>query len=79
MTNCNATALPKPAAARYRPIVGVVVRTAGSMLGFLVEAYRAQRDARHLMGLNDHLLRDVGISRGEIDAAVGRGEARRSV
>jgi uncharacterized protein YjiS (DUF1127 family) len=47
-----------------------VARIFGTILGPLVRAYRARRQAEHLDGLSDHLLTDIGISRDEIEAAV---------
>ena len=36
---------------------------------------RRRRDARRLMEFDDHLLRDVGLSRGEVERAVRGGRA----
>lgn len=36
----------------------------------LAQWYRCRRDARHLAELSDHQLKDIGISRGAISAAV---------
>ena len=68
MTNLNATALHAPGAAR------AVARTFAAILGPLVRVYRARRQAEHLESFSDHLLADIGISRGDIDAAVRWGE-----
>ena len=35
-------------------------------LEFLDRSYRARRDTRHLAAFNDHLLRDIGVTRDEI-------------
>jgi uncharacterized protein YjiS (DUF1127 family) len=37
--------------------------------------HRLRRDARRLMALDDRMLRDVGLSRGEIERAVRGGPA----
>lgn len=37
------------------------------ILRFLARRHRARRDARHLAGLEDYLLRDIGLSRDEIE------------
>ena len=55
-----------------------VARTAALILKPLVQAYRARRDTEYLMGLSDDLLKDIGIARCEVDAAVRWGQARRS-
>jgi uncharacterized protein YjiS (DUF1127 family) len=36
---------------------------------------RRRRDARRLMEFDDHLLQDIGLSRGEIGRAVRTGQA----
>jgi uncharacterized protein YjiS (DUF1127 family) len=38
--------------------------------------HRAQRDARQLMALDDHLLQDIGLSRDEIERALRAGRDR---
>ena len=47
-------------------------------LAALRRAYGRRRDRRHLDSLPDHLLKDIGFSRSEIDAAVA-GLTRREV
>jgi uncharacterized protein YjiS (DUF1127 family) len=37
--------------------------------------HRAHRDAQRLMVLNDRMLRDVGLSRGDVERAVWHGRA----
>ena len=41
--------------------------------------HKARRDRRHLMQLPDYLLRDIGISRLEVEAMTGRGDRPRFV
>ena len=41
----------------------------------LLRWHRRRRDARYLAGLSDHQLKDIGLSRGAISAAV-RGRLR---
>jgi uncharacterized protein YjiS (DUF1127 family) len=38
--------------------------------------YRARRDSRQLMAFGDHMLHDIGLSRGEIERAVRTGRDR---
>lgn len=73
MTNLNATAWQKPAA-HHRQVARAVVQAAVVILGPLARAYRARRDAEHLTNLNDHLLRDLGITCRDIDAVVRTGQ-----
>ena len=70
MTNLDATAVHDAGTSCERQ----AARTLGTILGRLVRAYRARRQARHLEGLSDHLLTDIGISRDEIRGAVRWGE-----
>jgi uncharacterized protein YjiS (DUF1127 family) len=70
MTNLSATALHEPGTVRDPQDMRMVARIFGTILGPLVRAYRARRQAEHLDGLSDHLLTDIGISRDEIEAAV---------
>jgi uncharacterized protein YjiS (DUF1127 family) len=53
-----------------RPIPAVVRDGAAAAFTALRRAHGRRRDRRHLGALPDHLLKDIGISRGEIDAAV---------
>jgi uncharacterized protein YjiS (DUF1127 family) len=77
MTNLNVATLQEPEVARHRHVARAVARTAALILKPLVQAYRARRDTEYLMGLNDDLLKDIGIARCEVDAAVRWGQARR--
>ena len=77
MTNLNVATLQKPEVARHRHVARAVARTAALILKPLVQAYRARRDTEYLMGLNDDLLKDIGIARCEVDAAVRWGQAGR--
>jgi len=79
MTSLDATALPKPDAGHPRDIARTAVRTLALMFGPLVEAYRARRDTEHLLGLNDSLLKDIGVTRREIDAVVRTSQTRWSM
>lgn len=73
MTNLNVTALQKPGTAPYRQAVRAVTRTVALIFAPLAQAYRARRGAEHLMSLNDDLLKDIGVTRCEIDFIVGTG------
>ena len=46
------------------------------LLAGLVDWWRIRRAEHHLLGLSDTALQDIGLSRGEIEAAV-RGRLRR--
>ena len=58
----------KPAARRAQPLAGLAARVA--------RWYRIRRATRQVMALDDHLLRDIGIGRGEIERAVATGRER---
>jgi uncharacterized protein YjiS (DUF1127 family) len=73
MTDLSVTALQDPRAAHYRQAARAVARTVVLVLGLLAKANRARRDTKYLMSLNDYLLKDIGITRGEIEAVVRRG------
>jgi uncharacterized protein YjiS (DUF1127 family) len=78
MTNLNLTALKKPGAGHYRQAARAVARPVALLVGHLARAYRARRVTKYLMSLDDHLLKDMGISRCELEAVVFWGQARRS-
>ena len=72
MTNLNATTSHQPETACNRHGSRAVARIFG-FLERLVHAYRSRRDAEHLAGLSDYLLKDMGITRSHIDIVVRRG------
>ena len=57
-----------PIRAGGRPWAGV-----SRLIAAVLRGYRARRDARHLLALSDHLLRDIGLTRGEVARAVRAG------
>ena len=61
-----------------RPIPAVICDGVAAAFADLARAYHRRRDRRHLGALSDHLLKDISISRGEIDAAVA-GLTRREI
>jgi uncharacterized protein YjiS (DUF1127 family) len=74
MKSANLTALQ---AIAHRQIARGAARTIAFAIGFLARAYRARRDSRHLMGLDDYLLKDMGIARSEIGTVVRDGQSTR--
>jgi uncharacterized protein YjiS (DUF1127 family) len=54
---------------RWAYLLGGIARLAG----VAVAEYRARRAARYLTGLDDFMLRDIGIGRGEVERAVRAG------
>ncbi len=46
------------------------LRGMGRILAALMLEHRARRATRHLMALDDYMLRDMGISRADIDRVV---------
>jgi uncharacterized protein YjiS (DUF1127 family) len=76
MTTLDMRTLPNSDAAPHRPIARAVMRSVARLLELPVRAYRAWRDTEHVMGLSDHLLKDIGVARCEIDAAVRWGRER---
>jgi uncharacterized protein YjiS (DUF1127 family) len=76
MTERRTTALQKPGTVRYTQVARAVTQTVALMLEYLARVYRARRDTNYLMDLDDRLLKDIGISRGEIQAVVRRGQER---
>lgn len=67
MTTFTNTALTTNVGQLLRPF-GVV----GSAVQAFWQWYRCRRDMRHLMELDDHLLRDVGLTREEVVRAAGK-------
>ncbi len=59
-------ALPRPAVAAARPAPGLgtlLVRLIDTLLDWQERA----RQRHHLSGLDDHLLRDIGLSRADVE------------
>ena len=61
----------------YRQVARAITRRVALILGYLAQAYRTRRDSEHVMGFSDHLLKDIGVARCEIEAAVRWGPERR--
>ncbi len=59
---------------RSKPTRGALTR----MLGAFVETHQRYVAARNLRRLNDHMLRDIGITRADIDAIVSNPALRQS-
>jgi uncharacterized protein YjiS (DUF1127 family) len=51
----------------------------GEFVSELRRDHKARRDRRHLMQLPDYLLRDIGLSRIEVDAMTERNDRQRFV
>ena len=51
--------------------VGFAPRAIAHLAARVGASWRAYRERRELAGLNDHMLRDLGLSRGDVDAATG--------
>jgi uncharacterized protein YjiS (DUF1127 family) len=49
-------------------------RFASTLLARLLRRWRHRRDRRHLETMPDFMLKDIGISRSEIDYVVAHGE-----
>ena len=69
MTNLNTTASHEPGTGcdrqGQRPVARIL-----AVLERLVQAYRSRRESEHLASLSDYLLKDMGITRGDIDVVV---------
>jgi uncharacterized protein YjiS (DUF1127 family) len=76
MTNLNVTVLQTPKTSHVGQAARAVARIATLILAPLAQAYRARRDAEHLMGLHDNLLKDIGVTRGEVESTVRAGSCR---
>src|SRR5262245_51916738 len=64
-----------PAYLGFRRVARFAALTVALILGRLVRHYRARRDAEHRQLLDAHLLKDIGISRHDIEAATSKGAA----
>ncbi|TPJ61925.1 DUF1127 domain-containing protein [Mesorhizobium sp. B2-2-3] len=49
-----------------------------AILAWLARGQRLRHERRHLEAMPDFMLKDIGISRSEIDYVATHGEARRS-
>jgi len=77
MTSLNLWTLPNAGATPRRPLARAAMRYIARLLAVPVRAHRAWRDTEHVMGFSDHLLKDIGVARCEIEAAVRWGPERR--
>lgn len=48
-----------------------------AMLARMMRGWRTRRDRRHLEAMPDFMLRDIGISRSDIDYVAAHGDTRR--
>jgi uncharacterized protein YjiS (DUF1127 family) len=46
------------------------------LVALVLRWHRARRDSRQLMAFGDHMLQDIGLSRGEIERAMRMGRDR---
>jgi uncharacterized protein YjiS (DUF1127 family) len=76
MMDLKVTALRKSGAAHDRQIARTVLRKVALIFSLLTQACRTRRDIERLMSFDDYLLKDMGITRGEIEAVVRRGRAQ---
>ena len=53
-----------------------LVAATSHLIAPILRWHRARRDSRQLMALGDHLLHDIGLSRGEIERAMRMGRDR---
>ncbi len=72
MTNLNATASQGPGTACNRQGPRAITRIFAFLEG-LMHAHRSRREAEHLASLSDYLLKDIGITRSDIDMVVRGG------
>ena len=72
MTDLNAPPSHQPETACDSPAPGVVAWILAA-LESRIHAFRSRRDAEHLANLSDYLLKDMGITRKDIDVVVRRG------
>lgn len=73
--NLRLLMVPSRAASRRGTARWIVVG-AQAVVRFAVERWRLRQAERHLRELDDRLLKDIGIDRGEIDRVVWRGRSR---
>jgi uncharacterized protein YjiS (DUF1127 family) len=50
---------------------GVVTRVVARIAGAIADELRIRRDLRQLRAMDDHMLKDIGLTRAEIGSAVG--------
>lgn len=70
-TSCEPAFVQKRIASPFR-------RFALAMLARMARCWRARRDRRHLEAMPDFMLRDIGISRSDIDYVAAHGDTRRT-
>lgn len=58
----------RPAAPSVMTVGGTLTRAADTLLGWI----QRDRDRRTLQALDDRLLRDIGVSRGEVEAEIAK-------
>ncbi len=74
MTNFDAMVPQEQRGALHKRAAHAILGPAGFIFRRLAQAYRVRRDMENLMRLNDYQLKDLGIARGQIEAAVRGGK-----
>ncbi len=74
MTIFDAMVPQEQRGALHKRAAHAILGTAGFIFRRLAQAYRVRRDMENLMRLNDYQLKDLGIARGQIEAAVRGGK-----
>jgi uncharacterized protein YjiS (DUF1127 family) len=55
---------------RAKGVVGVVIRFVARIVAAIADELRIRRDMRQLKAMNDHMLKDIGVTRADIGSAV---------
>ncbi len=74
MTNSDAIMPQEQRGALHKRAAHTILGTAGFIFRRLAQASRVRREIEHLMKLDDYQLKDLGIARGQIEAAVRGGK-----
>ncbi len=74
MTIFDAMVSQEQRGALHKRAAHAILGTAGFIFRRLAQAYRVRREIEYLKRLDDYRLKDLGIARGEIEAAVRGGK-----
>ncbi len=74
MTIFDAMVPQEQRGALHKRAAHAILGTTGFIFRRLAQAYRVRREIEYLKRLDDYRLKDLGIARGEIEAAVRGGK-----